>query len=257
MELHNYQNLPLHLHYCQHNKERVKKRLSLSEIRKYLDTVIEQAKISEPLLANRLIEFKRWIAEKKDGLLVSKIQVLDLLTEIILNCELWLNMSALSPEDQQIFYEENNITVVEKFWLNHLFPAWFREKDLKSPIWKQKIMAGSFTQQDEKLISALQDEIDYLEGESLWYYLLDLSMATDLVVAGDLKKPLCVQLTSQSEKWLAEKELSWQRTLGYWAISRGLLVSYSPKNLDKRELARVILLDSDTLSDFCYSKRSF
>jgi len=77
------------------------------------------------------MEFKQWIAQKKDGLLVSKIQVLDLLTEIILNCELWLNISVLSPEYQQIFYEENNITEVEKFWLNHLFPAWFRKKRSK------------------------------------------------------------------------------------------------------------------------------
>jgi len=65
VELHNYQNLPLYLDYCQHNKDKVKKRLSPLEIRKYLDTVIEQAKISEPLLRIGLWSLNNGLPKRK------------------------------------------------------------------------------------------------------------------------------------------------------------------------------------------------
>lgn len=235
----------------------VTQRLSPSQIRQYLDTVIEEATGIEPLLATRLRDFKKWIAQKKDGLLTSKTQVLDLLTEIILDSEFWLNLASLSPDERQRFYQENQITAAEKFWFDELFPSWFTERDPQSPIWKQKIMAGEFSKNDEPVITTLQDEIEKLSGSSLWRYLLDLSMATDLVVSGNLEKTLSVQLTTLSGKWLNQKEIDWQEVLIYWQIKRGLLVSYSPRNLNYRNLAREILQESDDLPDNGYNKISF
>jgi hypothetical protein len=57
--------------------------MSASQMKVQLDELIAQAELVEPDLANRIREFKRWIAKKKDGLLDSKPCVLDLLQEII------------------------------------------------------------------------------------------------------------------------------------------------------------------------------
>jgi hypothetical protein len=235
----------------------VTRRLSPSEIKQYLDAVIEKAAISEPLLANRLRDLKKWIATKKDGFLSSKVQVLDLLTEVVIDSELWLNLSELSSNERLAFYEEEQLTSAEKFWIDVLFPSWFKERDPHSPIWKQKIMAGEFPQNDEKLIGTLQEEIENFGGSTLWRYILDLSMATDLLVAGDLETPICVQLTTNSGEWLNSKNFKWKEILFYWNIPRGLLISYSPKRLNYSCLAKVILQDSDTLPHSCYSKRIF
>jgi hypothetical protein len=130
-------------------------RLPPAKIREYLDTVIERATINEPLLAKRLREIKKWIAEKKDGLLISKNHILELLTEIILDSELWLNISRLSDDERLFFYQDNQITAAEILWFEQLFPRWFRERDPQSPIWKQKIMAGeekTFLGTDSKIL---------------------------------------------------------------------------------------------------------
>jgi hypothetical protein len=235
----------------------VTQRLSPSQIRQYLDTVINKATNQEPLLAKRLRDFRKWIAQKKDGLLTSKRQVLDLLTELILDSELWLNLSSLSPDEKQQFYQENQFTPSEKYWFDELFPAWFSERDPQSPIWKQKIMAGEFSQSDETVITSLQNEIENQYGSSLWRYLLDLSMVTDLVVSGYSEKALSVQLTTLSGQWLDHKERDWQKILTYWQIKRGLLVSYSPKNLNYPHLVHEILRECDDLADNRYNKISF
>jgi hypothetical protein len=122
-------------------------RLSATKIRQSLDDVIKQATSTEPLLAKRLIDLKKWISTKKDGLLMSKVQVLDLLTEIVLDSELWLNLSELSLDERKQLLEQE-FSPAEKFWFDVLFPLWFSERDPHSPIWKQKIMAGEFNQND-------------------------------------------------------------------------------------------------------------
>ena len=232
-------------------------RLHPSQIRHCLDTLIEQAASCEPLLAKRLRDLKKWIAEKKDGFLMSKVQVLDLLTEIILDSEFWLNLSELSLDERQALYEEYQMPLAEQYWIDILFPSWFKEKDPQSPIWKQKIMAGEFSQNDEDLIGSLQERIESFGGSTLWRYILDLSMATDLAVVGNLKIPICVQLTTLSGVCLNHKESDWKKKLDYWNIARGLLVSYPPRGLNYPLLARFILQISDTLPHSCYYKCSF
>ncbi|PSF32273.1 hypothetical protein C7H19_21835 [Aphanothece hegewaldii CCALA 016] len=230
-------------------------RLSPLKIKQSLDTVIQQAILTEPLLAKRLRDLKKWIATKKDGLLMSKVQVLDLLTEIILDSELWLNLIQLSIDERQQVLDEE-LSSAEKFWIDVLFPSWFRENDPHSPIWKQKIMAGEFNQNDVFLINYLQQDLKELGGDSLWRYILDLSMATDLVVVGNQKLPICIQLTTLAGEGLTKKKENWQNIQAYWNIKRALLVSYYPKGLCYKSLAKIILNDSDTLPAICYIKRS-
>lgn len=82
-------------------------------------------------------------------------------------------------------------------------------------------------------------------------------MATDLVVSGYSEKALSVQLTTLSGQWLNQKKSDWQKILTYWHIKRGLLVSYSPKNLNYPHLAHEILRESDDLADNSYNNVSF
>lgn len=230
-------------------------RISPKEIKLSLDTVIQQASGIEPLLAKRLRDLKKWIATKKEGFLMSKVQVLDLLTEIVLDSELWLNLAQLSIDERQQLLDEE-LSSAEQFWIDVLFPSWFSETDPHSPIWKQKIMAGEFNQNDVSLINILQHEIEKLGGNTLWRYILDLSMATDLVVVGDQNLPICIQLTTLAGEGLIQKKENWQNILSHWSIKRALLVSYYPKGLYYKNLAQVIFSESDTLPAICYIERS-
>jgi hypothetical protein len=95
-----------------------------------------------------------------------------------------------------------------------------------------------------------------LGGDALWRYILDLSMATDLVVVGNQKVPICVQLTTLAGGGLTQKRERWQKILAYWKIERALLVSYIPKGTYYNSLAEVIFINSDILPSICYTERS-
>ncbi|MBC6422488.1 MAG: hypothetical protein GDA38_13825 [Hormoscilla sp. SP12CHS1] len=49
-----------------------------------------------------------------------------------------------------------------------------------------------------------------------------LSMATDIIVSNNQEKPLCTQLTQSADEYTQEKEASWEETLWYWGIERGI-----------------------------------
>lgn len=95
-------------------------------------------------------------------------------------------------------------------------------------VWKQNLMAGQDFD-DEELINDLRNRIDNERGGSWACYILDLSMATDLIVSGELEQPLCVQLTTLRPQLCLEKKGSWEITLGRWKIQWGLFVSFNPR----------------------------
>ncbi|WP_139276512.1 hypothetical protein [Spirulina major] len=204
------------------------KRLSPQEARTRLGILTQQASNTQPNLAQKLTALSKWIKDKKDGLLTSKPYVLDLLTEIILDVELWLILSAFSPEDRQELYASENFSVTEQYWFDVLFPRWINDQDPKFPTWKREVMNGNFKREDESILRDLTREIEGRGGSYLWKHLLDLSMATDLLASGQQEATLCVQLTTLSEPYLTEKRQSWEATLQYWDILWGLLVSYNP-----------------------------
>lgn len=230
-------------------------RLNPQIVKTELEALIKTASVVEPNLAERLKNLKKWIAKKQDGLLISKTHVLDLLTELILDCQFWLNhLKSLTPEQKQLLYAQEQITPVEQYWYDFLFPKWFNERDPKLPRWKQKIMNNQFTRNDEKIVNSLANEIEASGGSCLWKYLLDLSMATDLVVVGNKGIPLCVQLTQTYVNQWGDKRKKWEGTLDYWGIQRGLIISYNPGNLNTAFLASAIVEKADTLPDISYNE---
>ncbi|MDA0268936.1 MAG: hypothetical protein O3A14_18730 [Cyanobacteria bacterium] len=206
----------------------------------------QQATATELPLAQKLTALTKWIEDKKDGLLTSKPYVLVLLTEVILDAELWLALRSLSPEQRQQLYLSENNSAAEQYWFEVLFPRWINDWDPKFPNWKREVMQGNFKRDDELILRNLAREIESRGGSYLWRHLLDLSMATDLLASGEGESPLCVQLTTVSGRYLADKRRGWEETLQYWRIQRGLLVSYNPTdNSLVSRLVTVILSYSD------------
>ncbi|NTW21669.1 MAG: hypothetical protein HGA42_19815, partial [Nostocales cyanobacterium W4_Combined_metabat2_030] len=193
---------------------------------------------------------------KKDGLLTSKPLVLDFLTELILDATLWLKLKQLTPDEKEKFFEQAQLTPAERYWYEFLLPQWMNESDPKLDTWKKKIMSGAYTQDDRAFINSISHEIEALGGACLWRYILDLSMATDLLISGNLELPLCVQITMLSDEWLENKNAHWEATLRYWWIQRGLLLSFNPRKLEGKlvTLAEVILQKGDELPPTCYDE---
>lgn len=146
-------------------------------IKNDLELLILKASESEAflakLLAKRLEKFQRWIKNTKNGLLNSKPQVLDLLVEIILDSEAWLDLSDFNADEKKIFYQQNNVSIIDQFWFDYLFPCWIQERDPKLTIWQEKIMAGKFTRNDETFINLVEKAINNQGGKSLFgtYYI--------------------------------------------------------------------------------------
>lgn len=226
-------------------------RISPQEARQRLEQLTKQA---EPKLAQKLIALAKWIENKKDGLLMSKPYVLDLLTEVILDVQLWLALNSISPQQRQYFYESENFSVTERYWFDVLFPRWINDQDPKFPSWKREVMNGNFKREDEEILKNIFRELTKRGGTCLWRHLLDLSMATDLLTSGQCDKSLCVQLTTISEIHLKDKQEGWENTLEYWQIKRGLLISYNPRqNSLVPRIVTVILTHSDQATTSGYN----
>ena len=86
-----------------------------------------------------------------------------------------------------------------------------------------------------------------LRSKKIYKLLVDLSMATDLIVGNKVGMCLCVQLTTVHKGYLQEKLTEWEKTLRHWDIERGLLVSYIPNSDCEVRLAKIILSANDTL----------
>jgi hypothetical protein len=216
--------------------------------------LVQEAQTVEPHLAQKLAVLTKWIKDKKDGLLMSKPYVLDLLGEVILDARLWLVLKPLSQQDRQNLYLSQNFSVTQQYWLEVLFPCWFNDEDPKFPNWRRAVMDGNFKRDDEQILRGISREIEQRGGSFLWKHLLDLSMATDLLASGQEETALCVQLTTLSEIYLGNKKREWGETLTYWNVNRGLLLSYNPsENALVTRLVTVILSYSDTPTTPCYT----
>jgi hypothetical protein len=222
-------------------------KISPQEVKPTLQSLISEAERLEPCLANRLREIDKWIKDKPPGLLVRKKVLLNFLTEIIFDAELWLGFCKLSFEEQEI--ERHNLSAVEQFWYFTLLPRWFNEPDPKLPKWKQEILKDACERDDEAQIGQLASSIEYGGGQVYRNMILDFSMATDLVVSGSLEQVLCVQLTISAEQNTKQKIRHWRETLNYWEIKRALFMSFNPcgQYRDSRKLAALLVNQSDRL----------
>jgi hypothetical protein len=226
------------------------------EIEPELKRLSSLATLLEPGLADRLEEIRRWIKDKKPGLLTSKKYVIDFLYELILDTHTWLGLQTLTElEKEEVFKQMSS---VERFWYEFLFPKWFNECDPKLPIWKQKMMSGDFSKSDEPLLNLIVYQIQRDGADVLRRYIVDLSMATDLVVSSSSETPLCVQLTILANEYLTSKKQHWEATLRYWGIERSLFLNFNPSHpiATIPRLANEIIWQSDNLPPSCYNQSS-
>ncbi|BAZ53176.1 hypothetical protein NIES4103_58480 [Nostoc sp. NIES-4103] len=224
------------------------------EIKKRLDSLIQEASEIDPSLAKRLDEIARWVRDLKPGLLTSKLFVGLFLKQIIQDSQIWLDIkSVTSDEELQIYYE--CLSTSEKYWYSYLFPKWLIKNDPKFYIWRQKLMAGKFSQEDAKLIGCIANDIQNRGGTVVQRYVADLSMATDIIISSRQEKSLCIQITSLSEEFYQEKFEKWEDTLQFWEIERGIFLSYNPSATNfVNQIGNIVLYNVDHLKTGIYLK---
>ena len=225
------------------------------DIRLKLDRLIQDAQTVAPNLASRLDEMRRWIAQKKFGLLMRKRHVMQLLAELVEDSDFWLVVQSLPEEDRNTEFAK--LSSAERYWYKYLFPSWFNEKDPRLSNWKQKLMAELFEGSDASLIEESCLEVEACSGATCNPYIADLSMATDLIASGTKGIALCVQLTSVRESLAVDKRNEWKSTLEYWGIRRGVFVRFNPR---RNQVCSVIdkygFSSSDQLPEQCYLEHS-
>lgn len=224
------------------------------QIREKLKSLIEEASTIDPSLAIKLNQINNWIKDVKPGTLMSKRFVLLFLQQFIRDTEIRLDIKRLTSEaERQDFYE--SMTPPERYWYGELFPRWLSKNDPKFHIWRKKLMSGEFNQEDEKLINLIADVIKRNGGQVLQRYIIDLSMASDIIVSSVQEQPLCIQLTSQSQEFTQTKSDDWEDTLISWGIARGLFLSFNPGESDFINQIVILALDkSDNLNNGIYQK---
>ncbi|GJD21370.1 hypothetical protein RIVM261_063260 [Rivularia sp. IAM M-261] len=228
--------------------------LQAQNIKESLKAIIQEAKAIDTNLARRLEEINRWVKDVKPGSLMAKQFVLGFLIQIIKDSTTLLKIQTLSsPEEQRQIYDR--MTPTEHYWYSVLFPKWINEPDPKFFIWRQKLMAGEFSQEDDDVLKSVSENILRCGGSFWQRYILDLSMATDLIVSNRKNQALCVQITTVSEEFYQEKYEDWVSTLQYWSIERGLFFSYNPRDTSFLEqLVDALLYHSDSLTMGRYLK---
>ncbi len=222
-------------------------KIPAGQIKLELESVIATATRLEPQLAMRLRWFSRWINDKKTGLLTKKPLVIDILNELILDAKIWLLIK--DPKQRREFLQE--ATPTEQYWYEILYPAWFGQKDPKMTTWTKKLMSEQFPKSDQALVDQSIEEIHSQDGTSFFNYILDLAMATDLLLSGSQNKALSLQLTTNAPSLLARKQTDWEKTLISWGIVRGVLLSYDPRHPMSKSVSS-LLLQSNSLSEGCY-----
>ena len=226
------------------------------DIKTQLKSLIQEASSIDPYLAKRLDEVNKWIKHLKPGTLITKKFVMLFLKQLIEDSQKFLIIKSIEKEIEGEF-DYRQMTPTEQYWYKELFPKWLQEKDPKFYTWKQKLMSGKFTQEDREIIQAIANKIQFNQGTILRRYIVDLSMATDMIVSGIKEKPLCIQLTTLSKKFTQNKAEKWQDTLVFWEIDRGLFLSYNPgKENFQNELVKTTLDNSDNLQKGNYLKCS-
>jgi hypothetical protein len=228
--------------------------LQSQEIKERLTSLIEEASTVDPNLEKRLEEIYHWIKDVKLGSLTAKRFVILFLQQIISDSQIWLDIQGLaSHEEQEAYYRE--MTPTEKYWYGELFSKWLSENDPKFYIWKRKLMAEEFSQQDASLIDSITSTIKLRGGTIVQRYVADLSMATDIIVSSRQEKALCIQLTSLSNEFSVGKSDNWETSLRFWEIERGLFLSYNPGTSNfVNQIANLILYNSDNLKASVYLK---
>lgn len=236
-------------------------RLQANEIKPRLQLLKKKALLIEPKLAARIKEIGITLSKYKNELIDKKRFLIDFLNEFYYDLETYLYtiqpLLKLSPAEREKFRQQKNISVTEYYWYTVILPNWLSQEDPKFSYWIEKLIQEEYTGSDEDLIFNLTKTINSrTDGSASNRYILDLSMATDLLVSHvpSTLEPVFVQLTGisnlrdgQLNPDFLNKQQRWNNTISCWGIKRALLVAHdaqvnSPNNLLK--LADVMLKES-------------
>ncbi|AUT02045.1 hypothetical protein CLI64_17560 [Nostoc sp. CENA543] len=236
-------------------------RLQASEIKPRLQVLKKKALFIEPKLASRIKEIGITLSKYKNELLDKKRFLIEFLNEFYYDIQAYIYevkpIVNLSEAEIEKFCQQKNLSVTEYYWYSVIFPNWLSQEDPKFSYWMEKLIQEEYTGSDEDLILALIQTINArTDGSASERYILDLSMATDLLVSHFPTKlePVFVQLTGisnlqdgQLNPDFLNKQQRWSNTLSCWSIKRALLVAHdaqvnTPDNLLK--LADVMLKES-------------
>lgn len=226
-------------------------RMEPKEIKDSLKDLIVEAKPLYPKLADKLENLQRWIKNKKDGQLRNKKYVISVLYQLVTDIKFYLLVNKMPTELKREFVK-NTLGRSEQYWHETLFPQWFMKEDKYLPTWKQKLMADEFTDDDEKDRRKLIELVEQQNGGTCWRYILDLSMATDIIINSETGLPICVQYTTNAEEYTDEKVERWRDISFYYGINRTIFVRIYPRNSDDAlsALANKSLEDSNTCSNY-------
>jgi len=221
------------------------------EIKDSLRDLIVEARPLYPKLADKLENLQRWIKKKKDGQLRNKKYVTSVLYQLIKDVKFYLLINKM-PTDVKKKILKNSLGRSEQYWYETLFPQWFTKEDKYLPTWKGKLMADKFTDENQEYRKKLINLIAQQKGATCWRYILDLSMATDIIINSESGRPICVQYTTNAEEYTNEKVEKWRDISFYYGINCTIFVRIYPKNSDDTlsALANKSLEVSNTCSNY-------
>jgi hypothetical protein len=193
--------------------------------------LIIEAKPLYPKLADKLENLQRWIRKKKDGQLKNKKYVISVLYQLLKDVKFYLFINKMSKDVKKEFVK-NKLGRSEQYWYETLFPQWFMKEDKYLPTWKQKLMADEFTDDDDEYREELIKLVKQQDGGTCWRYILDLAMATDMIINSDSGYPICVQYTTNATEHTEAKIADWNKIIFYYNINRAIFVHFNPKDRD-------------------------
>jgi hypothetical protein len=193
--------------------------------------LIIEAKPLYPKLADKLENLQRWIRKKKDGQLKNKKYVISVLYQLLKDVKFYLFINKMSKDVKKEFVK-NKLGRSEQYWYETLFPQWFMKEDKYLPTWKQKLVADEFTDDDDEYREELIKLVKQQDGGTCWRYILDLAMATDMIINSDSGYPICVQYTTNATEHTEAKIADWNKIIFYYNINRAIFVHFNPKDRD-------------------------
>jgi hypothetical protein len=226
--------------------------MDANNIRLTLQLLADEVKSTSPGLSDKLGQFIIWIKNKSNGKITQKKYVAIVLKQLINDIKIWQMFNNFSQNDKQIFL--SHLTPSEKYWYFEIFPSWFTKKDKHLPCWKQNLMSGLYEDKDSDIRILIDNKIKELNGNSLHRFLLDLSMATDIIVNHSNSKPLCVQYTNLSNDYTQTKIEKWRDIVFYWGIKRAFFIHLNPKyDPDYTLFVRLVFHRCYSLREHCYN----
>lgn len=216
-----------------------------------LQALQEEAEEIDPYLANKIQKILNWIKDYKIGFLNSKRDVCYFLRQFIQDSRIHIALNSVSNQEERISFVEY-FNCVERYWHEEMFPNWLKKEDTKFRIWKQKLVQG-LEESDNKYLQHFSKSINSKpKSDSLYKYIADFSMATDIIVSYS-KQKASIQLTTSQFKHCGQKIQNWEETLRYWDINKGIFVSFSP-NQEIERVVNQILWKANNLKEPEYSK---